>query len=74
MLCDEELRIQLRFKNKDQQDMEDDRLSNTKNGRNEQDIENQKDSNDHDVSSMPKKTVYGKFVEGHMIGGIYKLE
>ena len=54
--------------------MDDDRLSNTKNGRNEQDIENQKTNNTHDVSSMPKKTVYGKFAEGHMIGGIYKLE
>lgn len=26
------------------------------------------------ISSLPKRTVYGKFAEGHMIGGIYKLE
>lgn len=37
------------------------------------DIENQR-GNTHDLSSMPKKTVFGKFAEGRMIGGIYKLE
>ena len=70
MLCDEEVRLKLRFKGKEGED--DERLSNTEkviSG----DIENQKSKN-HDISSMPKKTGFGKFAEGHMIGGIYKLE
>ena len=49
-----------------------DKMSNTEK-RLEEDIENQK-TNYHDASSIPKRTGYGKFAEGQMIGGIYKLE